>query len=179
MSVPCSDDGEVILVSGHPSVDHNVTEAFEWSVMPTPYPPAPPTVCTSITAPTTEHLSSPIQESCSEESFSVQLMENSVEQPSLLNSFVTTMSNKVFGSLSTSPPPPPPPPPLPSSQQTMNPFESHSEAYKEVGFSGDSSSDEEQMKPVEQSSSDEEQMKPVEESREQFSLLKSVAHEQL
>lgn len=155
VSIPCSEDPEVLMLSSNSSVDNNNnTEAFEFSV-PTSirYPLGLPTTaaCTSITSPTNttlESVSSPVQVT-SEEEHNVQSMESSVETQSL------PVTSKVpVGIVSSSPappvvPPPPPPPPVP--YKPLEVGSSTQIAEDEVAvFKADSSSDEEMEVPVQE-----------------------------
>ena len=155
MSIPCSEDQEVIVLSSDSLIDQNNTEAFEFSIpMSTSYPPATlPTAvtCTSITAPTNihENLSSPIQETHSEESY-IQPVENSVQPLSfstMSNAFVVTPAlSSVATGLSS------PPAPVLSCiyepQQNTSPIIQHSQICEEVGFDEDSSSSD--LEPVQE-----------------------------
>ena len=150
MSIPCSEE-EVFRLSNNPLVDNNNdTESFEFS-LPTSLSRLPQmhTMCTSMTPPTNttpEIMSSPIQETYSEECFLQQPTEYSV-QPSSLPMISNPSSTEAPSAIPG--PPPPPPPPIASSvvhepQQKMSSVESHDDINEEeeVGFKADSSSDE-------------------------------------
>ena len=141
MSIPCSEDQEVIMLSSNSSDDNNNTEVFHCSATTSVlYPPGLPTI-TSVTAhtiATTEILSSPVQVTSLEE-YHTQPKDSLTQPASMLSKpFVSTPSIKTpAGAVSTVPssspppasPPPPPPPPLPSplspwplAQQTAPPL---------------------------------------------------------
>ena len=158
MSIPCSEDVEDFRLSNNSLVgNNNDTEAFEFG-LPTSISHLPQinsiAMCTSVTPPTNtapEILSSPIQETYSEECF-LQPTESSVQPLSLpMPSVPSTEVQKgaIPSGLPGPPPPPPPPPPIPPSmvhepQHEMSSIESNNDNYQEeeVGFRADSSSDE-------------------------------------
>lgn len=171
MSIPCSEDSEVIMLSSNSSGDdNNNTEAFEFSVatlISQPSGPSTVATCTSVTVPmgtASENLVYPTQVTASEE-FYVQPKETSVQPSSLsISEMASTPGVVPAATVSAAPPPPPPPlPPLPS----QNPLQVHSThnpeqnvmsltkppdicESEEVGFKADSSSDEEMEEPVQE-----------------------------
>ena len=162
MSIPFSEDLDVedFRLSNNSLLgNNNDTEAFEFG-LPTSISRLPQinsiAMCTSVTPPTNtapEILSSPIQETYSEECF-LQPTESSVQPSSLpmvsIPSIPSTEVQKgAIPSGIPGPPPPPPPPPIPPSmvhkaQHKMSSIESNNDNYQEeeVGFKADSSSDE-------------------------------------
>ena len=121
MSIPCSEDQEVIMLSSNSSDDNNNIEVFQCSATTSVlYPPGLPTI-TSVTAhtiATTEILSSPVQVTSLEE-YHTQPKDSLTQPASMLSKpFVSTPSIKTpAGAVSTVPsssPPPASPPPLPS-----------------------------------------------------------------
>ena len=131
MSIPCSEDQEVIMLSSNSANDdNNNTEAFECSAttsvscslgLPTITPVTAPT------ATTTENLSFPVQVTSLEEyhmqpeiSLTEPASKPSVSAPSskISAGVVSTVSSS---SSPVAPPPPPPPPPLPTAPQLPAP----------------------------------------------------------
>ena len=172
MSIPCSEDSEVIMLSSNSSEDdNNNTEAFEFSVATSKSQPSGPSTvatCTSLTVPmgtATENLVYPTQATALEE-FYVQPKETSVQPSSLSISEMASIPGAAPAAtvpVAPPPPPPPPPPPFPSQNplqvhSTHNPEQNMMSLTKppdiceseEVGFKADSSSDEEMGEPVQE-----------------------------